>query len=69
VWRCPKCLTDTVLPYSAEQPKCPQCMGKTQPMLQPLVKDGKIVAKLPKPSEIRQYVLEQVTRISLEDSV
>lgn len=69
VWRCPKCLTDTVLPYSAEQPKCPRCNGKTQPMLQPLIKNGKIVTKLPKPSEIRQYVLAQIAKLSLENSV
>ena len=69
VWRCPKCLIDTVLPHSAEQPKCPQCKGKTQPMLRPLVKNGKIIAKLPKPSEIRRYVLEQVAKMSLEDFV
>ncbi len=69
VWRCPKCLTDTVLPYLAKQPKCPQCQGKTKPMLKPLVKNGKIVAKLPEPSEIRQYVLEQIAKLSLENSV
>jgi len=56
-----------VLPYSAKQPKCPRCQTKTQPMLQPLVKNGKIVAKLPKPSEIRKYVLEQTAKISLEE--
>jgi nicotinate phosphoribosyltransferase len=69
VWRCPKCLVDTVLPYSAKQPKCPHCQGKTQQMLKPLVKNGKIVAKLPEPSEIRQYVLEQIAKLSLENSI
>lgn len=68
VWRCPKCLTDIILPYADEQPKCPNCQGKTQQMLQPLVKNGKIVAKLPKPSEIREYVLEQIAKIQLEES-
>jgi len=69
VWRCPKCLTDTVLPYTAKKPDCPKCEGKTQPMLQPLVKNGRIVTKLPRPSEIRQYVLEQIEKLSLEESV
>jgi nicotinate phosphoribosyltransferase len=68
VWRCQKCLTDTVLPYSTKQPKCPKCNEKTQPMLQQLVKNGKIVGKLPKPYEIRKYVLEQVAKIPLENS-
>lgn len=65
VWRCQKCLTDLVLPFDKPQPKCPHCGGKTEPMLKPLIKNGKIVAKLPKPSEIREYVLEQISELSL----
>jgi len=68
VWRCRKCLTDMVLPYNAPQPKCPRCNGKTERMLKPLVKKGKIVAKLPKPREIRKYVLKQLEKLSLEPS-
>jgi len=34
-------------------------------MLKPLIKHGKIVAKLPKPNEIRQYVLRQLERLSI----
>ncbi len=65
VWRCPKCLVDAVLPFDYPEPKCPQCGGETQPMLKPLIKDGKIVAKLPKPDEIRRYVLKQIEKLSL----
>ncbi|MFQ6081680.1 MAG: nicotinate phosphoribosyltransferase, partial [Candidatus Bathyarchaeia archaeon] len=65
VWRCPECLVDTVLPFTAPKPNCPRCEGETQPMLRPLIKDGKIVAKLPKPYEIRQYVLSQLEGLSL----
>lgn len=68
VWRCQKCSTDTVLPYRDPQPACPNCGGKTKRMLKPLVKKGKIVAKLPKPKEIRKYVLEQLERLPLEGS-
>jgi nicotinate phosphoribosyltransferase len=67
VWRCPKCLIDILQPYKQRQPKCPKCGGKTTPMLQPLVKNGKIVAKLPRPKEIRNYVLEQLEKVSLEE--
>ncbi|UCE43476.1 MAG: nicotinate phosphoribosyltransferase, partial [Candidatus Bathyarchaeota archaeon] len=67
VWRCPKCLVDTVLPFKALPPQCPTCRSKTEPMLKPLVKEGEIVAKLPKPKEIREYVLKQVERLSVED--
>jgi len=42
-----------------------ECGGKTQPMLKPLIENGEIVAELPKPSEIRQYVLEQLERLSI----
>jgi len=66
VWRCQNCLTDILQPYKQRQPKCPKCGGKTTPMLQPLIKNGKIVAKLPKPKEIRNYVLEQLEKVQLE---
>lgn len=66
VWRCQQCLTDLVLPFDKSQPRCPHCGGKTEPMLKPLIKNGKIIAKLPKPSEIREYVLEQISKLKLE---
>jgi nicotinate phosphoribosyltransferase len=65
VWRCSKCLVDTVQLFKSPQPNCPECGGKTQPMLKPLIEKGKIVAKLPKPSEIRQHVLEQTKKLSI----
>ena len=68
VWRCPKCLTDVVLPLDKPQPKCPLCGGKMEPMLKPLIKNGKIVAELPKPKEIREYVLKQIRKLSLEEA-
>ncbi len=63
VWRCPNCLVDIVQPYSAPKPRCPKCGGDVEDMLKPLIMDGEIVAKLPKPSEIRKYVLEQLERL------
>ncbi len=65
VWRCPECLVDTVLPFDSSKPECPQCGGETEPMLKPLMKRGKIVAELPKPKEIRRYVLEQTKKLSI----
>jgi len=65
VWRCPKCMVDSVLSFKSPQPSCPECGGKTQPMLKPLIEKGKIVAKLPKPVEIRRYVLKQVEKLSI----
>jgi len=66
VWRCQKCLADLVLPSNKPQPKCPRCGAKTKPMLEPLIKNGKIVAKLPKPSKIREYAFKQISKIALE---
>jgi len=65
VWRCPKCLVDTVLLFKSPQPKCPKCGDETEPMLKPLIKNGKIVARLPKPKEIRQFVLKQLRNLSI----
>jgi len=65
VWRCQKCLVDTVLPFDYAKPRCPNCGGETQPMLKSLIKDGKIVAKLPKPDKIREYVLKQIEKVAL----
>ncbi len=67
VWRCSQCLSDTVLPFEAPKPKCSICARKTQPMLTPLIKKGKIVADLSAPREIRRYVLEQIKKLSLEE--
>jgi nicotinate phosphoribosyltransferase len=65
VWRCPSCLIDVVLPYGSFRPKCPKCGKETEQMLKPLIKNGKIVAKLPKPEEVRKYVLEQLQKVEL----
>jgi nicotinate phosphoribosyltransferase len=66
VWRCPKCLTDIVQLFDLPAPKCSKCGSETEPMLKPLIKKGKIIAKLPEPSAIRRYVLEQLEKLSLE---
>jgi len=65
VWRCQRCLADVVLPFDKPRPKCPHCGGNTEPMLKPLIRNGEIVAELPKPREIREYVLEQISRLQL----
>ncbi|HDQ06667.1 MAG TPA: nicotinate phosphoribosyltransferase [Candidatus Bathyarchaeota archaeon] len=64
VWRCKECLVDTVLPFDSSRPECPRCGGETEPMLKPLIKGGKIVAELPEPKKIREYVLEQMGKFS-----
>jgi nicotinate phosphoribosyltransferase len=36
---------------------------KTEALLKPLVKDGRIVAELPSVEEIRNYVLKQLKKV------
>ncbi len=63
VWRCPSCMADIILPFNKKPPKCERCGSEMEGMLKPLIKNGKIVAPLPKPSEIRQYVLNQLEKL------
>lgn len=69
VWRCPQCLTDIVLPAKEAQPKCPRCKTKTEGMLKPLIKNGKIVAEQPKATKIREYVLKQLEKLTIEEEM
>ncbi len=66
LWRCWSCMVDLVQPFSAEAPRCPRCGGEMEALLRPLVREGRIVAELPSPSEIRRYVLEQLEKVELE---
>ena len=63
VWRCKECLCDIVTPANSVQPKCGECEEDTQQMLKPLIKDGRIVAPIKKPKEIRYYVLDQLQKL------
>jgi nicotinate phosphoribosyltransferase len=62
VWRCPQCLVDTVLPYNNPPPLCPICGGGTEPMLRPLIRNGEVCEKPPKPREVREFVLKQLKK-------
>ncbi|MHA1632700.1 MAG: nicotinate phosphoribosyltransferase [Candidatus Freyarchaeota archaeon] len=64
LWRCEKCLIDVVKPAKGDTPpECPNCKTRMEAMLRPLIKDGEIVAELPSPQEIRNYVLEQLPKL------
>lgn len=62
VLRCKSCFRDKVIPYSEEKKAC-ECGGNYEELLLPLVESGKLLQDLPKPREIRKYVLEQVGKI------
>ena len=63
VWRCHSCFIDVVVPFSEPKPNCPVCNGETAPLLEPLVINGKIVADMPSPKDIRARVLDQLSRL------
>ncbi|MEM3737279.1 MAG: nicotinate phosphoribosyltransferase [Candidatus Bathyarchaeia archaeon] len=65
VWRCPNCLRDIVCWAGVQQPRCPCCLSEMEPLLKPLIKGGRIVGELPKPDEIRSFVLDQLRRVNL----
>jgi nicotinate phosphoribosyltransferase len=67
VWRCRKCLIDLVSQSHSAELTCPKCGGMTESLLKPLIRNGELVAELPKVSEIREYVLDQLEKVNLED--
>ncbi len=58
--RCDNCQKTVVLPSHTASDSCPTCAAPYRSLLTPLIKDGKLVRKLPKPQAIRQYVLNQL---------
>lgn len=64
VFRCLKCYEYHVAPAQEKWITC-TCGGKANGLIQPLIKEGKIVAKLPKPQEIRKYLLDQLKNFAL----
>ena len=65
VWRCHKCMIDKVSLTDNQDSNCDVCGETTSPMLKPLIRNGEIVEKIPKPEQIRQYVLEQLEKFEL----
>jgi nicotinate phosphoribosyltransferase len=64
VFRCMNCFVDVNSPFD-EVPACPVCKGKMEPLLLPLIKDGKVVRKSLPAKEIREYVLKQLEKVTL----
>ena len=60
VWRCGRCLTLVVKPRGSARPRCPRCGSEMVSILKPLIRNGEIVADLPHPKQIREYVLSQL---------
>src|SRR5207245_4734553 len=55
---------ETVVLPAGQRPPGPG--GAWEPLLKPLVAAGRIVRDLPPPRTLREYVLDQLTRVPLE---
>ncbi len=64
LFRCMNCYVDLAVSFN-ESPTCPVCNGKMEPLLLPLIKNGKVVGKLSTPRETREYVYKQLEKIAL----
>lgn len=65
-WRCDSCYTWKVTKFDLDLVKCPRCGGKMTSMFVKYVERGKIVGDLKTPKEIRDYVLRQLEKHTLE---
>jgi nicotinate phosphoribosyltransferase len=63
VFRCPN-FHDHITPFNKVLEKCPKCGEGAQPLLKPLIQNGKLVRPQLTAKEIRSYVLEQLKSIS-----
>ena len=59
VYRCGK-MHDVVTSFEKEVDACPVCGGEVEPLLKPLLEDGKLVRRLPSSDEIRERVIRQL---------
>nr|MDO8100348.1 nicotinate phosphoribosyltransferase [Candidatus Njordarchaeota archaeon] len=64
VYRCMNCYVDLAISFD-ENPTCPVCRSRMEPLLQPLIKNGRIVRKQPAPRETQEYVLKQLEKVTL----
>lgn len=62
ILRCQGCFKDKIVPYTEEKGIC-ECGGRYEELLLPFMDSGKILPELPKPKEIRDYVIKQVEGI------
>ena len=63
VYRCFECMEGALTPIDEAPPRCPKCGVPMEPLLKPLLKQGRLVKELPKPKEIRSYVLKQLAKL------
>jgi nicotinate phosphoribosyltransferase len=65
VYRCRACGVTVVVPAAAASEPC-LCGGEREALLRPLLAKGRVVRDLPPPRTVREHVLEQLRRVSLD---
>jgi nicotinate phosphoribosyltransferase len=64
VYRCPACRERQILPAHIPVSSCP-CGAPLEPLLTPLLREGKIARELPSTQAIRARVLEELAHLPL----
>ena len=62
--RCPHCFRTKVIPREKVTTHC-DCGAAMESLILPLIADSDVVANIPRPQEIREYVLNQLQHFSL----
>lgn len=65
VFRCPGCFKTAVFPFRRKTSTC-ECGGKNEEILLPLFHKGEMKRELPKPDDIRKFVLKQLEKVGPE---
>lgn len=65
VWRCNTCGYREITLFNVTTKTCPKCGSVMEALLKPVIKDGKVVVKLPKVKEIREYVKKQLESVEI----
>ncbi len=65
VYRCRACWRTVVVPAHQPRTRC-GCGGEYESLLKPLIAQGRLVRDLPPPRTLRDYVLDQLRRVSLD---
>ena len=64
VFRCQDCLETTVLPFGKDPVPC-RCKGKKEEILRPFLSKDGTATTLPRPKDIRSFVIKQLEKLAL----
>jgi nicotinate phosphoribosyltransferase len=62
VFRCGRCQKHESVPFYRKKWKC-SCGGTPEEILVPVMEEGRLLGKLPRPKAVRGFVLEQLDRL------